>query len=155
MNIPKEYLKESTYSGNRLIEITDPTVIKLKAEIAKFKPIAEPFLKKMDELGKILDPFYTKIRELKAEEDKLKKEMQPTLDLFNAELKEMEAIEQKTDLIKNKIQPLVAKILEGQLGEFETGRQLIEKDDRLFVEVYDELEEKVKAVRMAKRADKK
>src|SRR3990167_3444467 len=112
MKIPQEFLKESCYDGTRLVEITDEKVIELKKEIAKFKPIAEPFLKKMDELGKLLDPFYTKIRELEAEKDKLVKERQPNLDLFNAQLKEMEAIEQKTDLIKNKIQPLVAKIME-------------------------------------------
>ena len=150
MKIDKDILAEKNYSGTRLIEIVDETVIKLKKEIAKFKPIAEPFLKKMDELGKTLDPFYTKIRELEAEKEKIKKEMQPTLDAFNAELKEMESIEQKTNLIKNKIQPLIAKLLEGQLEEFETGRQLIEKDDKLFVEIYDEIEEKVKQIRTNK-----
>ena len=117
MKIPQEFLKESCYDGTRLVEITDEKVIELKKEIAKFKPIAEPFLKKMDELGKLLDPFYTKIRELEAEKDKLVKERQPNLDLFNAQLKEMEAIEQKTDLIKNKIQPLVARLMEKELGE--------------------------------------
>lgn len=150
MKIPADLLAEKNYDGTRLIEITDEQVIKLKAEIAKFKPIAEPFLKKMDELGKLLDPFYTKMRELDAEKDKIKKEIQPTMDDFNAQLKEMEAIEQKTDLIKNKIQPLVAKILETQLGETETGRQLIEKDDKLYVEVVEELEEKLKIIRMNK-----
>ena len=150
MQIPKEYLKESTYSGTRLIEITDEKVIELKKEISKFKPIAEPYLKEMDRLGKLLDPFYTKIRELEAEKDKLVKERQPNLDLFNAQLKEMEAIEQKTDLIKNKIQPLVAKLMEKELGEFETARQLIEQGDKLFVEIVDEIEEKVKLIRMQK-----
>src|SRR3990170_2857772 len=146
MQIPKEYLKESTYSGTRLIEITDEKVIELKKEISKFKPIAEPYLKEMDRLGELLDPFYTKIRELEAEKDKLVKERQPNLDLFNAQLKEMEAIEQKTDLIKNKIQPLVAKILEGQLSEFETASQLIEQGDKLFAEIVDEIEEKIKLI---------
>ena len=77
--------------------------------------------------------------------------MQPTSAAFNKELKEMELIEQKTDLIKWKIQPLIAKLLEWQLGEFETVRQLIEKGDKLFVEVIDEIEEKVKAIRANKR----
>lgn len=151
MKIPADVLHEKNYAGTRLIEINDETVIKLKAEIAKFKPVAEPFLKKMDELGKVLDPFYTKIRELKAKEEEVKKEMQPTLDDFNKELKEMEGIEQKTDAIKNKIQPIIAKLMEGQLGEFETARQLIEKDDKLFVEVIDELEERIKSIRANKK----
>ena len=150
MKIDASILSEKNYDGTRLIEVTDETVIKLKSEIAKFKPVAEPFLKKMDELGKVLDPFYTKIREKQAEIDAVKKEMQPTLDLFDAELKEMEAIEQKTDAIKNKIQPIIAKLMEKELGEFETARQLIEKDDKLFVEICDEIEEKVKSIRAIK-----
>ena len=150
MKIPQEFLKESCYDGTRLVEITDEKVIELKKEISKFKPIPEPYLKEMDRLGKLLDPFYTKIRELEAEKDKLVKERQPNLDLFNAQLKEMEAIEQKTDLIKNKIQPLVAKLMEKELGEFETARQLIEQGDKLFVEVVEEVEELVKRIRMKK-----
>ena len=150
MKIPQEFLKESCYDGTRLVEITDEKVIELKKEISKFKPIAEPYLKEMDRLGKLLDPFYTKIRELEAEKDKLVKERQPNLDLFNAQLKEMEAIEQKTDLIKNKIQPLVARLMEKELGEFETARQLIEQGDKLFVEVVEEVEELVKRIRMKK-----
>ena len=62
----------------------------------------------------------------------------------------MEAIEQKTDLIKNKIQPLVARLMEKELGEFETARQLIEQGDKLFVEVVEEVEELVKRIRMKK-----
>ena len=150
MKIDPDLLAEKNYDGSRLIEVTDVKVLELKKEIAKFAPIAKPHLEKMEELGKILDPFYTKTRELDEEKKKIKDEMQSTLDLFNAELKEMEAIEQKTDAIKNKIQPIIAKLMEGQLSEFETARQLVEKDDKLFVEVVDEIEEKVKLIRMQK-----
>ena len=150
MQIPAEFLKEKCYEGTRLIAITDETVLKLKKEIAKFRPIAEPHLKLMEEYSKTLDPFYTKIRELDAEKEKIKSEMKPTKELFDVELKEMEAIEQKTDLIKQKLQPLVAALIKDQLGEFETGKQLIEKGDELFVEVLDEIEEKVKLIRASK-----
>ena len=40
--------------------------------------------------------------------------------------------------------------MEKELGEFETARQLIEKDDKLFVEICDEIEEKVKSIRAIK-----
>jgi hypothetical protein len=36
------------------------------------------------------------------------------------------------------------------LGEFETARQVIEKEGKMYVEVIDELEEKIKTLRAAK-----
>jgi len=150
MKIPTDLLAEKNYEGSRLIEVTDPKVIELKKEITDFQPIAKPHLEIMEKLGKELDPSYTKIRELDEQKKKLKEEMQPTLDKFNVELKKMEAIEQKTNAIKNKIQPIVAKLMEGQLSEFETARQLLDRDGKLFVEVIDEIEERVKFIRMQK-----
>lgn len=150
MKIPAEILSEKNYEGSRLLEITDEQVIKLKKEIETYQPIAKPHLDKMEELGKILDPFYTKIRGLEEEKKKIKDEMQPTLDLFNAELKEMETIEQKTNLIKDKIRSLITKLIEKELGEFETAKELDTRDGKLFVEIIDELEEKIKAIRMVK-----
>jgi len=154
MQIPKKYLEEKNYEGTRLIEINDPKVLKLKAEMKKYHPSqnkeVKAHLDEMERLSNILDPTFTKIRELDAEKKKLTDEAQPTKDLFDAELKAMEAIEQKTELIKMKIQPIVSKIVEKDLGEFEIARQLIEKDDKIFVEVSDEIEEKVKAIRAIK-----
>lgn len=152
MKIPLELLAEKNYDGSRLFEITDEKVITLKKEIETYQPVAKPYLEKMEKLGKELDPFYTKIRELDAEKDKIKKEMQPTLDSFNAELKHMEKIQQKTDVLKDKIRVIVSKILEKELGEFESARELRpdETTGKLFVEIIDEIEEKVKAIRMVK-----
>ena len=152
MKIPLELLAEKNYDGSRLFEITDEKVITLKKEIETYQPVAKPYLEKMKKLGKELDPHYTKIRELDAEKDKIKKEMQPTLDAFNAELKHMEEIQQKTDVLKNKIRVIVSKILEKELGEFETARELRpdEATGKLYVEIVDEIEEKVKAIRMVK-----
>lgn len=150
MQIPSEFLKESNYEGTRLVEITDQRVLKLKAEIAKYKPIVAPFLEKLEKVSVVLDPYFTKIREHQAEIDKIKKEMQPTKDEFDGLLKKIEEIEQKTDAIKLKIQPLVAEIMKPKLSEFEVSRQLIEKDDKIFVEVADELEEKIKSIRQIK-----
>lgn len=150
MKIPSEYLKEKNYEGTRLVEVTDKRVLNLQKKIAEFKPIAEPHLKEINRISVILDPVFTKIRELEEEKTKLKESMQTDKDLFDAELKEMEKIEQKTDLIKMKIQPIVLDIMKDELEEFETSRQLIEKDGKLYVEVIDEVEEKIKAIREVK-----
>ena len=154
MQIPKEYLEEKNYEGTRLVEVTDPKVLKLKAELRKFHPSenaeVKAHLDKMEEVSVILDPFFTQIRELDAKKEELKKEMQPTKDIFDAELKAMEAVEQKAELIKQKIQPLVNKIVESELGEFEKAMQLIEKDGKLFIEIADEIEEKIKLIRTNK-----
>lgn len=151
MLIPAEFLKESNYAGTRLIEITDPTVVSLKAEIAKLKPVAEPHLKRMEELSTELDPYFITIREHQAEIDRIKEQMAPTRALFDAEVAELEKIDQQAQLIKNKIQPIINGLLEGQLGEFEKALQVVDRDDgRIYVEVADEIEEKVKSIRMVK-----
>ena len=152
MKIPADLLAEKNYDGARLLEITDKKVIELKKEIETYQPIAKPHLDKMAELGKQLDPHYTKIRELDAEKEKIKKEMQPTLDAFNAELKHMEEVQQKTDILKDKIRVIISKLLEKELGEFESAKELRpdEKTGKLYVEIIDEIEEKIKAIRMVK-----
>ena len=52
----------------------------------------------------------------------------------------------------DKIRVIVSKILEKELGEFELARELKpdETTGKLFVEIIDEIEEKVKAIRMVK-----
>lgn len=154
MKIPAEFLAEKNYEGSRLIEVTDPTVMKLRAKVAELAEPAKPFLAEMEKLGKVLDPFYVKIGKLNEEIKKIKEEMAPTKELFDKEVAELEKIEQKAQLIKNKIQPLVNELMKGQLSEFERANQLIDRDNKLFVEVIDEIEEKIKAVR-AQKANKK
>lgn len=150
MKIPKEFLEEKNYEGTRLVEITDETVKKFHAELKKLQLEANPTLEKMEKLTPILDPFYTRLGELEREKAKIKEEMQPTRDEYDKYLEVVQKVDQRAQLIKNKLQPIVNKIMEGQLGEFEKSNQLIEKDGKIFVEVMDEIEEKVKAVRMAK-----
>jgi len=150
MKIPKEYLEEKNYEGTRLIEVVDPMVKKFHAELKKFQTEANPTLEKMEKLTPILDPFYTRLGELEKEKAKIKEEMQPVREKYDALLDVVQKIDQRAQLIKNKIQPIVNNIINGQLSEFEKANQLLEKEGKIYAEIIDELEEKVKAVRLAK-----
>lgn len=151
MKIPKEYTKESNYEGTRLFEITDERVKKLNKEIAALKEPATPHLIKMEELSKITDPVYAQIREKQQEINKLRESIATEKEQFDAEVAELEKIEAKAQLIKNKMQPIVDDLIKDELSEFERPFQLITKEDgRMFVEIKDELEEKIKQLRMQK-----
>lgn len=150
MQIPKEYLTEKNYEGTRLIEVVDDKVAELKKELTALQIEANPFLEEMEKLSPVLDPFFVKIGEHQAAIDALKKEMEEPKAEYNEWLKKVEEIDQKAQLIKNKIVPLVNAIVAPSLGEFEKANQMVPKDDKLFVEVIDEIEEKVKSIRATK-----
>lgn len=149
MQIPKEYLEEKNYSGTRLVEVTDETILKLKAEIKAFQKEAMPFLKIMDELTPEMDSYYTEIRELETKKKEIQEKVAPIKAEYDIPLAEVEKIDNKATLIKNKLQPLVMNYVSEQLGEFEKAMQLIEQDGKIFIEVVDEIEEKIKAIRVA------
>jgi len=150
MQIDKSVLAEKNYEGTRLIEIKDETVKKLKAKLKDLQLEINPTLEKMEKLTPILDPFYTKIGELEREKSKIKEEMAPVREKYDALLEIAQKVEQRAQLIKNKMQPLVNRMVEKELGEFEKANQLIDKDDKIYVEVVDEIEELVKKIRTAK-----
>jgi chromosome segregation ATPase len=150
MQIAPEILSEKNYTGSRLIEITDPKVIELKAKLKEYQEEANPFLVEMDKIAPELDVFFQKIQKLEEEKNKLREEMSPVRAPYDELLKKVEAIDSKAQVIKNKIQPIVNKLVEGQLGEFEKALHLTEQDGKIFVEVVDEIEERVKAIRQAK-----
>lgn len=149
MLLSQEALSERNYEGNRLIEVTDETIISLHKELNDLQAEANPFLKKMEEFTPLMDPSYTKIGELQREIDKIKLDMKPHVDAYNEELKKVEEIDQRAQLIKNKIQPLANNFAKevGDLKEFEIANQILVKDDKLFVEVIDKLETFIKSYR--------
>ncbi len=152
MQIPKEVLAEKNYEGTRLIEITDEKVSELNLKLKELQKEANPHLEIMEKITPQLDPLYTKLRELEEQKSKIKAEMEPVKAPYDEELKIVEKIDQRAQLIKNKMQPMINKFIEGQLGEFEKAVQMKEVDGKLFVEVIDEIEEKVKSIRSAKLA---
>jgi len=151
MQIPQEYLEEKNYEGTRLIEITDPKVAQLKAELIKLQKEINPFLEVIEKkMTPIFDKHQEAMKPLQEKLNKLKEELAPTKSEYDALIAKIEPFEQKAQLIKNKLQPIVLKFVKGQLGEFEKANQVIDKDGKLFVEIVDEIEEKVKAIRAMK-----
>jgi predicted nuclease with TOPRIM domain len=151
MQISKEILSEKNYEGTRLIEITDETVISLNNQRKELLKEGEPILKEMEKLSPPLDAFYIKLKPIEEERAKIKEEMQPAYDAYHEKVEEMDKVYQKGQLVSNKMQPLINAIVKPQLGEFETAKTMLEKDGKLFVEVVDEIEEKVKAIRANKK----
>lgn len=151
MQIDPALFSEKNYVGTRLIEITDETVIKLNEARKEALKEGEPILKEMEALSPPLDAFYIKLRPIEEERAKIKEEMQPAYDAYNAKVEEMDKFYQKGQAISNKMQPLINAIVKPQLAEFETAKTMVERDGKLFVEVADEVEELVKKIRATKK----
>lgn len=150
MQIDPKVLSEKNYTGTRLIEITDERVIELNNQRKEFLKEGEPILEEMEKLSPPLDAFYVKLKPIEDERAKIKLEMQPAYDAYNEKVEEMDKVYQKGQLVSNKMQPIINELVKPELGEFETAKQLVEKDGKLFVEVQDEIEEKVKSLRAIK-----
>jgi seryl-tRNA synthetase len=151
MNIPKEVLSEENYTGNRRIHVSHPMITKYKAEIDEIQKQANPSLKKMEGFAKKLDPSYAKIQELTNEINAIKAEMAPTLELYNIEVAKVEVKDQKAQMVKNKLQPIINKIIKGQLGEFERPIHVVTEKGQHYVEVSDIIEDFVKARRASNK----
>jgi hypothetical protein len=151
MQLPKDLLSEANYEGSRFIEIKNETVSALLKEIGEYQKEANPTLEVMDKYAAILDPYYQKIQTLQGKINKIKEEMAEDKLKYDDELAKVEKIDQKAQLIKNKITPIVMKEVEGQLGEFEKATQTKEKDGKIYVEVVDTLEDLIKSMRANKK----
>jgi len=154
-----------------LVKILDPLYTKIrelretiKPILAEAKPLQDEYQKhlatidpkdetprpELDKLADDMKVYIDKIRAIEEQIEEVKKEMQPTKDKYDVEIKKVEVIDQRAQLIKSKLVPLVNKIIEKDLGEFDKALQVIEKDGKLFVEVVDEIEEKIKQIRKEK-----
>lgn len=152
MQIPKEYLEEKNYEGTRLIEINDETVLELKKQLDDLQKEANPLLTASEEFLPEMDRVYAEIQKLEVQKKELHEEIAPIRAKYDEAIKPVEEIDQRATLIKNKITPIVNDIVASQLGEFEKALQMKEEDGKLYVEVVDELEEKIKAIRASKNA---
>lgn len=150
MQIPSEYLKETSYEGTRLIEINDETVAALQAELDALQKEANPFLKEMEAFTPEMDAIYGEIQEMKNRETELKKQIAPTRAKYDALQEELMKIDARAVPIKDKMTVIINELISKDLAEFETPVHTIVKEGKLFVEVRDEIEEKVKQVRELK-----
>lgn len=158
MKIDKEILSEKNYEGTRLIEITDERVLELKKQMDALQMEMKPFLETIKPDWDSLDESFPALREAQEALKKIQDERAPVLDKCRKfEVDFLMPIEQKAQLIKDKLQPLILNIIKDQLSEFETAKQTVDKDGKVYVEVIDEIEEKIKSLReiKAKNAESK
>lgn len=154
MNIPVEFLKETNYEGTRLIEMTDSTVLSLLKEVKKCGEEVKPFLDEMDKYTPEIDAIYAELRPIEEKRAELKEKLTIALKPFQVEQEKADMVYQKSDAIKQKIYPLARAFVAPHLSEFESAGQFIERDGKTYIEVTDEIEEKVKQIR-AKNASSK
>jgi len=150
MKIDSTLLSEENYTGIRRIPVKNEIITKYKKEIDAYQKQAKPFLIKMEKISKVLDPYYATIADHNKEITRLKAEMADTLEQYNIELKKVELLDQKAQMIKNKMQPIVDKEIVGKLGEFEKPTNLIDEKGFFYVEVADTLEDFIKSKRARK-----
>lgn len=152
MYIEKDILSEKNYTGSRLIEITDDLVIGMKKELDTLQREMSPLLEEIKPEWDKLDESFPALKKAQDELKKVQDERAPILEKCRKfEEDFLKPIEQKAQLIKNKVQPIALSIVKDQLAEFETAQQIVDKDGKIFIEVIDEIEERVKAIRATKK----
>jgi 2-hydroxy-3-keto-5-methylthiopentenyl-1-phosphate phosphatase len=152
MQIDKTIFSESNYTGSRLIPIENDKIKELQEVLSGYQKEINPILDRLTaEYYPKIDPLYQEVQRFAAESRKIKEEMAEISAGFKADTEFIEQMEQKATLIKNKMQPLIQKEIEGLLGEFEIARHTVVKDGQIFVEVFDQIEEKVKEIRANKK----
>lgn len=152
MIIAPELLAEKNYAGSRLILVKEPKVYDLQNELSTLQKEINPILDKLSkEYYPKVDPLYQKVQALTLEAKTLREEIAKITTEYRADTESIETTEQKASLIKNKMSPLIMAEIDPQLGEFEIARHTkVQPDGQIYVEVFDEIEEKVKAVRHSK-----
>lgn len=150
MQIPADFLKETNYEGTRLIEINDENVTALQEQLNALQKEANPFLEKMEELTPDMDPLYAEIQELERKKMELQKKVSPIRAKYDEIAKNVELIDEKAVPIKEKLTTIILDLVKDQLGEFEIALHTKVNDGKIFVEVQDVIEEKVKAHRAMK-----
>lgn len=152
MQIAPEILSEKNYTGTRKIHISDEKVRKLKQELKDLQKAINPILdglagtfKKFDEANQKIAEHQKAIREVNDSvvEDKA---------FYDEEMKKIAPYEKKAVLIKDKLEPLVMKLIKDQLGEFEKPLHVSEDESTgdMYVEVVDQIEELVLKIRASK-----
>jgi len=153
MQIAPEVLSEKNYTGSRLIEVKGNDLIdELQKELVSIEEYVKPIVEKLTEnYYKIVDPWYQECLIKKEEIKSLKDKIKEVADKYQSEVSEVEKKGEQAQLIKNKLVPIINDHVSSQLGEFEKALHTVVKDGKLYVEVVDEIEEKVKAIRQAKQ----
>lgn len=151
MIIEKDVLAEKNYTGSRLVLIENEKVDEFSGKLNELQQEINPILDKLaKEYYPVVDPIYQEVQRLTKLVAIEKDKIAVITESFKTDTDAIESLEQKATLIKNKIQPIIMKELDGKLGEFEIARHTTVKDGKIYVEVFDEIEEKVKQLRAIK-----
>jgi len=146
--IPKELFAEKNYEGSRLILIEDEKLNQLQIKLSGYQAEINPVLEKLSaELYPAIDPIYQEMNILQEQIKEKKEKIRIINEGYKADMELIEQTEQKAQLIKDKMQPIIIKAVEGQLGEFEEAKNTVVKDGKIYAEVFDKIEETVKAIR--------
>lgn len=156
MQLDPTLLSEKNYTGTRLILIEDEKLGELWKKKTEIQTSINPTLDKLkSELWDVLDEDYKELSVLNEKSAAIKEKIKDMQAKYAAELEKVQSAEQKARAIEDKIRPIVLKAIEGKLGEFETAKNTIVRDGKVYAEVYDEIEERVKAIRVQKANAKK
>lgn len=151
MQIDKELLSEKNYTGSRLILVENEDVKTLQDELTSYQQEINPILEKLSaEYYPAVDPLYQEVQKKNQEIKEIKEKIAEQTDKFRTDIEAIEAVEKKAQLIKQKLQPIILDEVKDKLGEFEVARQTVTQDGKIYVEVFDEIEEKVKQIRASK-----
>ena len=151
MQIDKELLSEKNYTGSRLILIENEDVKTLQDELSSYQQEINPILEKLStEYYPAIDPLYQEVQKKNQEIKEIKEKIAEETEKFKPEIEMIEAVEKKAMLIKQKLQPIILDEVKDKLEEFETARQTVTQEGKIYVEVIDEIEEKVKQIRASK-----
>lgn len=159
MNIPQELLAEKNYTGTRKILINDPKVRELKAQLKELQKSINPIidglqdtLKKFDEANARIGEKQKAINAIQQEIEAIHKEIAPDKKIYDKEMEKIQPFDEQAQLIKNKLEPMVMKMVEDQLGEFERPLHVTEDEDGtdIYVEVVDEIEQFIQTKRTQK-----
>ncbi len=159
LNAAEPHLKVIDPANAKIAALTkkiQEIVIKVKPmkdefeiELEKLPEGTEEFTPKLQKIKDKIDPILKKVTDLESDIAKVKLSKKDDQDKYMAEMKKVERLDEKARLLKMKMSPLVNMFLIDKLSEFERATQLLEKNGKIYVEVIDELEEKIKSIRMA------
>lgn len=152
MQIAPEVLAEKNYTGTRRIYIKDKKVAELKAQLKELSKHVEPILDGLQDTFKKFDATNKAIAEHQAEIKRLQDVLAPDREFYEAEMQKIKPHDDKAKLIKDKLEPLVIKIINEEMGEFEKALTIDEDKEtgEIYVEVVDQIEELVTRIRSQK-----
>lgn len=147
----KEKRRKLKAKCTAILEKMRPLREKYQAELALL-PKKQKTSRKLNQIAKELKVYIDQIHKIEKEEiEPINQQMKPLAEEYEREMKKVELIDQKASLVKMKFVPLINGIVAKDLGEFEVAKHVVEKDEKIYAEVFDLIEEKIKEIRANKK----